>query len=83
MWQTRHVFVCPILPRDPDYVIAGKHEVHHLEARNGEKSIQIFGLRNYLGHFSIVLLRQFPPHGVETEFVQTRFGSDIPECFLL
>jgi len=81
MSQTRHVFLCPILPRDPDYVIAGKHEVQHLDARGGQESIQLFRLRDYFGHISIVPVRQFPPHEVETEFGQTPFGSIIPDRF--
>jgi len=62
--QTRHVFLCSILPRDSIFVIAGKHEVHHLDARGGQKSIQFCGLRNYFGHSSIVPVCQFPPHVV-------------------
>ena len=27
MTQTRHVILCPLLPRDPDDVIVGKYEV--------------------------------------------------------
>jgi len=76
------MFHCPILPRDPDYVIAGKQEVHHLDARGEQEFIEFFGLRNYFGHISIIPLRQFPPHGDETEFGQTMFGGIKPDCFL-
>jgi len=81
--QTRHLFLCSILPCDPNYVIAGKYEVRHLDASGGQKSIKIFGILNYFGHQSIVSLGQFAPHGVETEFGQTPFGSVIPDCFLI
>jgi len=45
--------------------------------------MEVFGLRDYFDHSPIVPLRQFPPHGFETEFGQTPFRSAIPDCFLL
>ena len=66
MPQTNPVFLYSILRRDPEYVIAGEREVYHLDARGGKKSIQVFGLRYYFCHSSIVSFSQFPPHGVET-----------------
>ena len=83
MTQTRHLILCSILTRDPDYVIAGKYEVRHLDAKGGQKSIQVFRLLNYFSHHSIVNLRQFAPHGVETEFGQTPFGGVTPDHFFI
>jgi len=83
MLQNMHLFLCSILQCDPDYVIADKYKVHHLDARGGQKSIQVFGLLNYLGHGSIVSLRQFAPHGFEAQFGQTAFGGVIPDRFLI
>jgi len=31
MTQTWHDFLCTIIPRNPDFVNAGKHEVHHFD----------------------------------------------------
>ena len=83
MTQTRHVFFCAILPRDPDYLIAGKREVHHLQASRGQESIQFFQFRDHFDHCRIVTLRQFPLHGVETQLGPATFGSVIPDRFRL
>ena len=73
MTQIWHVFLCNALPREPDYVIAGKNEVHHLDAGRGQKTLQFFRFGDYLSHIPIVPLRQLSPHRVETEFGQNPF----------
>jgi len=83
MKQTKHVFPCTILPLEPEYVIACKREVHHLDAGSGQESIHFIWFRDHFGHCPIILLSQFPKHGFETEFGQTPFGSIIPDRFLL
>ena len=77
MTQIWHVFLCTILPRDADYVIAGICEVLRRAWLGTHK---FFRFRDHSDHWPIVPL-QFPPHGVETEFDQTSFGSVIPDRF--
>ena len=84
MRRTRHVFLCPILPQFPGYVIVVEHEVSlHLNAWRGHESVQYFGLGGHFGHCPYVPLPQFPPRGVEAEFDQTPSGSVIPDRFLV
>jgi len=73
------IILCPILARNPDYIFAGKHDVHHLDAWRGQKSVQLFGFCDYFGRSTIVPLPQFPPHVFETKFRQTPFRSAIPD----
>jgi len=48
MAQIWHFFLGPALPREPEYVIASKNEVHHLDAGRGQKTIQFFGFGDLL-----------------------------------
>jgi len=60
MTQIRYLFLCSLLPCDPDQVIVGKHEVRQLDARGGHKSINVFGLLNYFHHRLVVSLLNLP-----------------------
>ena len=79
MTQFWHVFLCPALPRDPDYVNASKNEVHHLDARRGQKTIRIFGFGDYLSFSTIVPFCHLSPHRVAAEFGQTPFSGVKPD----
>ena len=72
MTQTGHLFLCSILPRDPDYVTAGKYEFRHLDASREQISIEAFGLLNYFCQCSIVSFCQFSPHGFGQILATTR-----------
>jgi len=65
MTQTRQVFLCSVLSRNPDYVIVGNYEVHHLDAGRIQESVQFCRFRNQCSLCPITSLRQFPQHGVE------------------
>ena len=71
MTQIWHVFLLTVLPREPDYDIASKNEVHLLDAGRGQKTIKFFGFCDYP-------LRQLSPHRVEVEFGQTQFHGVKP-----
>ena len=76
---TWHVFLCPALPREPDYVVAVKNEVRYLDAGRGQKTIEFFGFGDYLIYSPEVPLRQISPHQVEAEFGQTPFRGVKPD----
>jgi len=62
MSQNRHVILCPVLPRDTDYVIISKHEVYHLDAGRGSSLgsvITLVTVRSFLSvNFPHMELRQ-------------------------
>jgi len=75
MTRIRYVFLSCMLPRNPDYVIAGKREIRHHDARHGQKSVEFLGFRNYFSLRPVASLSQFPPHGGEAQLGQTPFCS--------
>ena len=73
MTQVWHVFLSSMLPRNPNYVIACKCQIRHIDAGCGQKIVQVFGLRNNFCLRPVIPLRQFSPHGIKAEFGQTTF----------
>ena len=83
MSQNWYDFLGPVLRRDRENVIGGKYDVHHLDAWRGQDSAQFFKLRKRSSQCPFASLRQFPLHGVDTEFDQIPFRSVEPDCFFL
>jgi len=75
MSEVWHVFLSSMFPRNPNYLIACKCQISYLDAGRGEKTLQVFGLRNNIRLRPVIPLRQFSQHGIEAEFGQTPFAA--------
>jgi len=65
------VFLCCIFPRYPDYVITGKHQIPHLDARRGQKFLEFLEFRNKFSLRPLVSFGEFSHMDLRQLFGQT------------
>jgi len=83
VWGKFGTIFCPVLAREPDYVISSKNEVHYLDAGLGQKTVHFFGFCDYLSHSPKLPFCQLSPNRVEAVFGQTQFRGVKPDTLLI